>query len=123
MGTVFFFSGFFPLVYEVVWMCPLTVFFGSDVYSAAVTFSVFMGGLTFGNLMAVLYTDPLKRTLVWYGLLEVVIGLYVLFLPERRGVAVGGGKIGVVNSRWRMTRIAWSQWRGHGGPASRVRMC
>ena len=38
MGVVFFFSGFSSLIYEVVWMRRLSLFFGSDVDSAALTF-------------------------------------------------------------------------------------
>ena len=37
MGAAFFLSGFSSLVYEVVWMRRLALFFGSDVYSAALT--------------------------------------------------------------------------------------
>src|SRR5271165_231842 len=82
IATVFFFSGFSSLVYEVIWMRRLALFFGSDIYSAAFTLSAFMGGLTLGSLLAALYTDRLKRTLGWYGLLEILIGLYALFFTD-----------------------------------------
>jgi spermidine synthase len=82
MGVVFFFSGFSSLIYEVVWMRSLSLFFGSDVYSAALTLSSFMGGLTLGSLLAAKYSDHLKKPLVWYGLLEISIGLYALFFPH-----------------------------------------
>ncbi|MGO9272410.1 MAG: hypothetical protein ACLQOO_19635 [Terriglobia bacterium] len=82
MGVVFFFSGFSSLVYEVVWMRRLSLFFGSDVYSAALTLSAFMGGLTIGSLLAARYSDRLAKPLVWYGLLEISIGLYSLFFPD-----------------------------------------
>jgi spermidine synthase len=82
MGVVFFFSGFSSLIYEVVWMRRLSLFFGSDVYSAALTLSAFMGGLTLGSLLAARYSDHLKKPLVWYGLLEISIGFYALFFPN-----------------------------------------
>jgi spermidine synthase len=82
MGVVFFFSGFSSLIYEVVWMRRLSLFFGSDVYSAALTLGAFMGGLTLGSLLAARYADHLKKPLVWYGLLEISIGLYALFFPN-----------------------------------------
>ena len=44
-----FFSGFAALVYQVTWMRHLSLFFGSDVYSAAITLSVFIGGLSLGS--------------------------------------------------------------------------
>ena len=72
MATVFFFSGFSSLVYEVIWMRRLALFFGSDIYSAALTLSAFMGGLTLGSLLAARYVDRLRRHLVWYGLLEIL---------------------------------------------------
>lgn len=82
MGVVFFFSGFSSLIYEVVWMRRLSLFFGSDVYSAALTLSAFMGGLTIGSLLAARYSDRLKNPLIWYGVLEISIGLYALFFPN-----------------------------------------
>jgi len=82
IATVFFFSGFSSLIYEVIWMRRLALFFGSDIYSAAFTLSAFMGGLTFGSLLAARYTDRLRRTLAWYGLLEILIGLYALFFTD-----------------------------------------
>lgn len=82
MSALFFLSGFSSLIYEVVWMRRLALFFGSDVYSAALTLSAFMGGLSFGGLMAARYADRLRRTLFWYGLLEISIGLYALFFPD-----------------------------------------
>jgi len=82
MGVVFFFSGFSSLIYEVVWMRRLSLFFGSDVYSAALTLGAFMGGLTLGSLLAARYADHLRKPLVWYGLLEISIGLYALFFPN-----------------------------------------
>jgi spermidine synthase len=82
MGCVFFFSGFSSLIYEVVWMRRLSLFFGSDVYSAALTLSAFMGGLTIGSLLAARYSDRARNPLIWYGILEICIGLYALFFPN-----------------------------------------
>ena len=81
MAVVFFGSGLSSLIYEVVWMRRLALFFGSDIYSAALTLSAFMGGLTLGSLFAARYVDRLRRYLVWYGLLEITIGVYALFFP------------------------------------------
>ena len=81
MAAVFFLSGLSSLIYEVVWMRRLALFFGSDVYSAALTLGAFMGGLTLGSLLAARYVDRLRRHLVWYGLLEILIGLYALLFP------------------------------------------
>ncbi len=82
VAVVFFCSGFSSLIYEVVWMRRMSLFFGSDVYSAALTLSAFMGGLTIGSALAARYVDRLKNSLIWYGFLEISIGLYALFFPD-----------------------------------------
>ena len=82
MAAVFFFSGLSSLIYEVVWMRRLALFFGSDIYSAALTLSAFMGGLTLGSLLAARYVDRLRHLLVCYGLLEICIGVYAVLFPS-----------------------------------------
>jgi spermidine synthase len=86
MGTIFFFSGFSSLLYEVVWMRRLSLFFGSDIYSAALTVGTFMGGLTLGSILAARFVDRAEKTLAWYGLLEILIGLYALSFPAFLGM-------------------------------------
>ncbi len=81
MAAVFFCSGLSSLIYEVVWMRRLALFFGSDIYSAALTLSAFMGGLTLGSLLAARYVDRLRKLLVCYGALEISIGVYAFFFP------------------------------------------
>lgn len=81
MAVLFFCSGLSSLIYEVVWMRRLALFFGSDVYSAALTLSAFMGGLTLGSLLAARYVDRLRNLLVAYGVLEISIGVYAFFFP------------------------------------------
>jgi spermidine synthase len=81
MGAIFFFSGFSSLIYEVVWMRRLSLFFGSDIYSAALTVGTFMGGLTLGSILAARFVERAKKPLAWYGLLEIAIGLYALGFP------------------------------------------
>ncbi|HME57530.1 MAG TPA: hypothetical protein VKF63_04275, partial [Terracidiphilus sp.] len=81
IATVFFLSGFSSLIYEVVWMRQLGLFLGGDVYAAAFTLSAFMGGLALGSFLASRYADRLRQALLWYGLLEICIGLYALFFP------------------------------------------
>ena len=81
IATVFFFSGFSSLIYEVVWMRELGLFLGGDVYAAAFTLSAFMGGLALGSYLASRYADRLRQALLCYGLLEICIGLYALLFP------------------------------------------
>jgi len=82
IAGLFFFSGFAALVYQVVWMRHLSLFFGSDVYAAAITLSVFMGGLSLGSALAERFVDSLARPLLCYGLIEIGIGVYAFFFPD-----------------------------------------
>src|SRR5437667_7885642 len=75
---LFFCSGLASLIYQVLWMRQLSLFFGSDVYSAAITLSVFMGGLALGSAVAARVADRLTDPLRIYGALEVGIGVYAL---------------------------------------------
>jgi len=70
------FSGFAALVYQVVWMRHLSLFFGSDVYAAAITLSVFNGGLVGGKLPGAVDVARVARPLLAYGLIEIAIGVY-----------------------------------------------
>lgn len=79
IGGLFFFSGFAALIYQVVWMRFLSLFFGSDVYAAAITLSVFMGGLSLGSFIAEKLVDRLRNPLLWYGVIEIGIGAYAFF--------------------------------------------
>ena len=57
IGTIFLLSGATSLVYQVAWMRLLSLFFGSDVYAAAITLSAFMGGLSLGSWLAGRFGD------------------------------------------------------------------
>jgi len=81
VSVLFLLSGATSLFYQVAWVRMLSLFFGSDLYAAAITLSVFMGGLSFGSWLAGRFGDRLRRPLVAYGALEVMIGLYALAFP------------------------------------------
>src|SRR5438034_9135464 len=78
---LFFLSGANSLIYEVSWARSLSLFFGSDVYSATITLSVFMGGLALGSWLAGVWAKSCARPLAAYGLIEVAIGLAALAVP------------------------------------------
>jgi len=78
----FFLSGAISLIYQVLWVRILALFFGSDVYSAAVTLSVFMGGLALGSWLASRFADRINRPLMIYGFCETLASLTALAVPE-----------------------------------------
>jgi spermidine synthase len=77
-SVVFFLSGATSLVYQVAWVRKLSLFFGSDVYSAAITLSAFMGGLCIGSWLAGRLARGLVRPILAYGVLEIIIAVYAV---------------------------------------------
>src|SRR5262245_36584736 len=59
-------------------MRKLSLFFGSDVYSAAITLSAFMGGLCVGSWLAGWLARGLLRPLFAYGVLELMVAFYAV---------------------------------------------
>ena len=76
----FFLSGMATLIYEVVWIRPLTLIFGSTVYAVSTMLASFMAGLSLGSFIASKYADGLRRPLYTFALLEIGIGLYGLII-------------------------------------------
>jgi spermidine synthase len=63
-------------------MRHLALFFGSDVFSAAIGLSAFMGGLSLGSYIAENVVDRIKNPLLYYGIIEIIIGLYAFFFND-----------------------------------------
>lgn len=78
---LFFGSGASSLIYQVIWLRMLALIFGSTTFATATVLGVFMGGLALGAYVAGRYADRLARPLLWYGILEAVIGLWALIVP------------------------------------------
>jgi spermidine synthase len=81
-------SGFSSLIYQVVWTRLLTLVFGCTTYATATTLSVFMGGLALGSYLAGRCELRVRRPLLWYGLLEGIIGGWALLVPHLFDAAV-----------------------------------
>lgn len=80
--VVFITSGAAALIYQVLWMRHLSLFFGSDVFAAAITLSVFMGGLSIGSFVAGAFGDRLRNPLIVYGGIEILIAIFALFFRD-----------------------------------------
>jgi spermidine synthase len=83
----FFISGACALVYEVIWTRLLGLVMGNTVYAVSTTLAAFMAGLALGSFFIGRTADRLERPGRFYGLLEVLIGLYCLGLPIFIGAA------------------------------------
>ena len=79
---LFLLSGATSLVYEVVWLRKLILIFGSTQFATSTILSTFMAGLALGAFVAGRrITRSRIAPLKIYGLLEIGIGAYALFVP------------------------------------------
>ncbi len=74
--AAFLLSGVSALVYEVVWLRPLQLIFGSTTYAFSMILGAFMMGLGIGSLIASRFADRFKNPLAVYAILEVGIAVY-----------------------------------------------
>lgn len=79
--VLFFASGFSSLVYQVVWTRMLVLVFGATTFATSTVLAIFMGGLALGSFAAGRISDRLQRPLLWYGILEAIIGVWSLCTP------------------------------------------
>ncbi len=82
IAILFMASGFSSLIYQVVWTRLLGLIFGATTFAAATVLSIFMGGLAVGSYTAGRVADKIRRPLLWYGILEGIIGLWALMAPQ-----------------------------------------
>ncbi|TDI44477.1 MAG: spermidine synthase [Acidobacteria bacterium] len=73
--VIFFLSGASALLFETLWFRLAGLTFGNSLWASSLVLAAFMGGLGLGNLLALRYGPRLKKPLVVYAMLEVVIGL------------------------------------------------
>ncbi|MEC9374484.1 MAG: fused MFS/spermidine synthase [Planctomycetota bacterium] len=81
VAGVFFVSGAASLIYQVVWNRMLSLQMGSTAYALATILTVFMGGLALGSFLGGRFSGRIRNPLLFYGALEVFIGVYVLVVP------------------------------------------
>jgi predicted membrane-bound spermidine synthase len=62
-------------LFETLWFRLAGLTFGNSLWASSLVLAAFMGGLGLGNLLALRYGPRLKKPLVVYAMLEVVIGL------------------------------------------------
>ena len=76
--TAFGFSGAAALIYEVVWTRALSIILGSTTYALSTMLSTFMAGLALGGFLGGKLADRGKNLLLFFGLLELGIGIFGL---------------------------------------------
>lgn len=96
---VFTVAGVPALFYQVAWQRVLSLYFGVDVYSTAVTVSSFMAGLGLGSLLGGRLADRTQNPARMYALVETglaIFGASSLFLFSVVGRRLAGESLGVV---------------------------
>jgi spermidine synthase len=79
--ALFLCSGACALIYEVLWCRQLGLILGNTVHSLSAVLTAFMGGLALGSYVAGRLARRLRRPLLVYGVLELLIGLCCAALP------------------------------------------
>jgi spermidine synthase len=79
--ALFLLSGASGLVYQVLWQRMLALTFGVSAYATATVLAAFMGGLALGGYAAGRAADRVRSPLLWYGIVEVLIGLTGALTP------------------------------------------
>jgi len=77
---IFGLSGMAALIYEIIWIRPLTLVFGSSVYAVSTIISSFILGLAIGSWLAGKYSDRIKNPLKYFAVFQIGIGIYGLLL-------------------------------------------
>ena len=77
----FFLSGFAALLYQTVWTRELSFVFGTSELAVAAVLAAYMGGLALGASAAARFVMRLRRPVLAYGVLELLIALSALSVP------------------------------------------
>ena len=74
-------SGYCALVYQVTWFREFRLIFGASTPATAAVMAIFMGGLGLGSAWLGKRADAKQRPLLFYGKLELGIGLLAILTP------------------------------------------
>lgn len=76
--AIFALSGFSGLIYESIWSHYLKLFLGHASYAQVLVLAIFMGGMAIGSAIAAKLSNRLTNLILWYGIVEGIIGLFGL---------------------------------------------
>ena len=75
-------SGMTALIYEIIWVRPLSLVFGSTIFAISTIIASFILGLAIGSWLAGRYADKLKNPLKYFAFTQIGVGFYgILLLP------------------------------------------
>jgi spermidine synthase len=73
--ALFFLSGFAALTFETVWTRYIALIYGSSMQSFSIVLAAFLAGLGIGSIIASRYVDKVKNRLLWFAVVELLIGV------------------------------------------------
>jgi spermidine synthase len=76
--VVFIASGFSGLIYQSIWSHYLGQMLGHAAYAQALVLCIFMGGMAIGSWWISRVTHKIRDLIVWYAIIEAVIGVFGL---------------------------------------------
>lgn len=72
--AIFMLSGAAGLIYESIWTRYLGLFVGHSAYAQVIVLVIFLGGMSLGAYLIGRRTMRIERPLVWYAVVELVVG-------------------------------------------------
>ena len=100
VSLCFFLSGMAGLIYQMVWMRYLSTVFGTSELAIVAVLVAYMGGLAAGASIASKFLHRLRRPIIAYAILEVIIALAAIAVPlllnlagQLRAAVLGGQEI------------------------------
>jgi len=75
-------SGMTALIYEMIWIRPLSLVFGTTMYAVSTIVASFILGLAIGSWVAGRFSDRLVNPLKYYAFIQIAVGIFgILLLP------------------------------------------
>jgi predicted membrane-bound spermidine synthase len=72
--AIFMLSGAAGLIYESIWTRYLGLFVGHSAYAQVIVLVIFLGGMSIGSYVIGRRTTQIERPLVWYAIVELIVG-------------------------------------------------
>jgi predicted membrane-bound spermidine synthase len=80
--AIFLLSGAAGLMYESIWTRYLGLFVGHSAYAQVIVLVIFLGGMSIGSYLVGRRTMTISRPLVWYAVVELLVGVIGLLFHQ-----------------------------------------
>src|SRR5215210_4492034 len=80
--AVFVLSGAAGLIYESLWSRYLGLFVGHSAYAQIIVLVIFLGGMSLGAHLAGRRSERIRRPLIGYALVELLVGVLAMVFHD-----------------------------------------